>query len=170
VTLHELNALPTDLAMNAFRSCCGASRWVTGMLAGMPYASRDAVLSTADTVWSKLGADEWREAFSHHPRIGERTRAASQGTPAERWSADEQRDVSAADASVRAQLDEVNRAYEARFGFIYIVCASGRSAEELLVLAYERMENDRDTELRVAAEEQRRITRLRLEKLLSTSP
>ena len=136
----------------------------------MPYASRDAVLATADTVWSRLGPGDWREAFSHHPRIGERARAASQGTQAETWSADEQRDVSAADASVRAQLDEVNRAYEARFGFIYIVCASGRSAEELLAFAYERMQNDLDTELRVAAEEQRRITRLRLEKLLSTSP
>ena len=139
------------------------------MLAGVPSTSRDAVLTAADSVWSELGPEDWREAFSHHPRIGERTRAARQGTQAETWSADEQRDVSAADASVRAQLDEVNRAYEAHFGFIYIVCASGRSAEELLALAYERMHHDLDTELRVAAEEQRRITRLRLEKLLSTS-
>lgn len=140
------------------------------MVGGMPYASRDAVLVAADTVWSKLGPDDWREAFKHHPRIGERTRAGSQGTQADRWSAGEQRDVSDADASVRAQLDVVNREYEARFGFIYIVCASGRSGEELLAVARERMQNDPGTELRVAAEEQRRITRLRLEKLLSTSP
>src|SRR5262245_12335337 len=139
------------------------------MLAGTPYASRDAVLAAADAVWSSLGPDDWREAFMHHPRIGDRARAEGQRTQAEKWSADEQGDVSAADASVRTQLDEVNREYEARFGFIYIVCASGRSAEELLALAHERMENDPDTELRVAAEEQRRITRLRLEKLLSTS-
>jgi len=139
------------------------------MVAGMPYASRDAVLVAADSVWSALAPDDWREAFTHHPRIGERAGAASQGTQAERWSADEQRDVSAADASVQGQLAAVNRAYEARFGFIYIVCASGRSADELLALAHARMQNDPETELRVAAEEQRRITRLRLEKLLSTS-
>jgi 2-oxo-4-hydroxy-4-carboxy-5-ureidoimidazoline decarboxylase len=170
VTLDELNALSSDAAMDTFRSCCGASRWVRRMVAGMPYASRDAVLTTADTVWSTLGPDAWREAFGHHPRIGDRTRATGQGTQAEKWSADEQRDVSAADASVRAQLDVVNREYEARFGFIYIVCASGRSAAELLALAHDRLQNDLDTELRIAAEEQRRITRLRLEKLLSTTP
>ena len=136
----------------------------------MPYPSRDAVFAAADLVWSKLGPDDWREAFTHHPRIGDQTRAAGQATQGEKWSADEQRDVSAADASVRAALDVVNREYEARFGFIYIVCASGRSGEELLAVARERMQNDPDTELRVAAEEQRRITRLRLERLLSNSP
>lgn len=170
MTLGELNALPPDRAVSAFRSCCGARHWVIGMVAGMPYSSREAVFATADSVWPKLGPDDWREAFTHHPRIGERGRVATQGSQAAEWSSGEQRSVSAADASVRAELDAVNREYEARFGFIYIVCASGRSAEELLALAHERLHNEPETELRVAAEEQRKITRLRLEKLLSNMP
>jgi 2-oxo-4-hydroxy-4-carboxy-5-ureidoimidazoline decarboxylase len=170
VTLEELNALSPDRAMDAFRSCCGASRWVMGMASSMPYSSRDAVLATADVVWSKLGPDDWREAFTHHPRIGERPRVDKQESQAAQWSSDEQQNVSSADASVRAELDAVNREYEARFGFIYIVCASARAAEELLAFARERMQNTLETELRVAAEEQRKITRLRLEKLLPHIP
>ena len=137
-----------------------------GMVAGMPYSSRDAVFAAADAVWSKLGSDDWREAFTHHPRIGERSRVAKQGVQAAQWSANEQQNVASADAKLRAELDAVNREYEARFGFIYIVCASGRSAEELLAFARERMQNSVETELRVAAEEQRKITKLRLKKLL----
>jgi 2-oxo-4-hydroxy-4-carboxy-5-ureidoimidazoline decarboxylase len=165
-----LNALSPDRAMDAFRSCCGASRWVMGMVSSMPFSSREAVVIAADAVWAKLGPDDWREAFAHHPRIGERPRVAKQGTQAAQWSADEQEDVSTADVAVRAELEAVNREYEARFGFIYIVCATGRSAEELLAFARERMQNSLETELRVAAEEQRTITKLRVEKLLPHIP
>ena len=170
MTLEELNALLPDRALDAFRSCCGASRWMMGMVAGIPYSSRDAVFAAADAVWAKLEPDDWREAFTHHPRIGERLRVAKQESQAAQWSADEQQNVSNAAAAVRAELDAVNREYEARFGFIYIVCASDRSAEELLAFARERMQNSLETELRVAAEEQRKITKLRLEKLLPHIP
>jgi 2-oxo-4-hydroxy-4-carboxy-5-ureidoimidazoline decarboxylase len=170
VTLEELNALSPERAMHTFRSCCGAGRWVMAMVNGMPYSSRDAVFVAADAIWAKLGPDDWREAFTHHPRIGERPRVATQGTLAAQWSAGEQQNVSSADAAMRAELDAVNREYEARFGFICIVCATGRSAGELLAFARERLQNSPETELRVAAEEQRKITKLRLEKLLPHNP
>ena len=140
------------------------------MVNGRPYSSRDAVLAAADAVWSTLGPDDWREAFTHHPRIGEPAGVAKQGAQAAQWSADEQQSVSSAEMAVRAALDATNREYEARFGFIYIVCATGRSAEKLLAFARERMQNSLEMELRVAAEEQRKITTLRLEKLLPHTP
>jgi OHCU decarboxylase len=140
------------------------------MVSSMPFSSRDSVFVAADAIWAKLGPDDWREAFAHHPRIGERPHVENEGTQAARWSSDEQQSVSSADAAVRAELDAVNREYEAWFGFIYIVCATGRSAEELLAFARERMQNTLETELRVAAEEQRKITKLRLEKLLPHMP
>jgi 2-oxo-4-hydroxy-4-carboxy-5-ureidoimidazoline decarboxylase len=170
VTLDELNALSPERAADVFRACCGASRWVDAMAARRPFASTETVMSMADDVWLAMGPDDWREAFAHHPRIGERAAAAPQNERAARWSAGEQSGVTDADAAIHAELAEINRAYEARFGFIYIVCASGRSANELLDIARRRLSNAPDDELRVAAEEQRQITRLRLRKLLSLTP
>ncbi len=146
--------------------CCGASRWVSGMLARRPFGSRDAVLSAADEIWRSMDSEEWREAFSHHPRIGERKSVIPQTERGSAWAAGEQSRVERARDDVRAELAAANREYEQRFGYIYIVFATGKSAEELLALARERLRNDRDLELRIAAEEQRKITRLRLDKLL----
>ena len=115
-----------------------------------------------------MGESDWLEAFSHHPRIGESSSAAGGGATARGWSASEQASVASAGEETRIGLARLNHEYEQRFGFIYIVCATGRSAADLLDLARTRMHNDRDTELRIAAEEQRKITRLRLEKLLDT--
>jgi OHCU decarboxylase len=136
------------------------------MVTRRPFFSRDAVLRAADDEWNSLDERDWLEAFSHHPRIGETTAAAGGGTTARAWSASEQSAVASASDEMRIGLARLNDEYEERFGFIYIVCAAGRSAGELLEFARKRMKNDRDTELRVAAEEQRKITRLRLEKLL----
>ena len=127
-------------------------------------------MSTADDIWLAMGPDDWHEAFAHHPRIGERDAATPQDQRAAAWSAGEQSSVANADASIHDELTEINRAYEARFGYIYIVCASGLSANELLEIARRRLTNAPDDELRVAAEEQRQITRLRLRKLLSLTP
>ena len=128
------------------------------MLARRPFRSREAVLETADEIWASLDGADWREAFAHHPRIGEQTTNAT--------AAKEQSGVSGAADDVRQALAKANRDYEQLFGYIYIVCATGKSAEEMLAIAKSRLENDPETELRVAAEEQRKITRLRLQKLL----
>ena len=159
MTLDELNALPRESAADAFRACCGSSRWVDAMIARRPFASADALYSIADAIWWSLDAADWREAFSHHPRIGDRSATG--------WASTEQRGAGSATADTRAQLAEANAQYERRFGYIYIVCATGKSAEEMLAIARARLENDPDAEVRVAAEEQRKITRLRLEKLLT---
>jgi OHCU decarboxylase len=166
VNVAELDAMPDAKAKKLLAECCGASRWVSEMLARRPFGSRARVLAAADDVWRSLGADDWREAFSHHPRIGERKSAATQGKRGTTWAAGEQSGVERANDDVRAALAAANREYEQRFGYIYIVFATGKSAEEMLALARERLRNDPDVELRVAAEEQRKITRLRLDKLL----
>lgn len=124
------------------------------------------LLEAADRIWWGLEAEDWLEAFSHHPKIGERKAQLAQAGEAARWSEQEQAATRDAAKGALAELAALNRAYEERFGFIYIICATGRTTEEMLVLLRERLRNDYETELKVAAEEQRRITHLRLGKLL----
>ena len=166
MTVAELDALPPSRAAPLLESCCGSDEWVRHMLARRPFGSMDALLHAADDVWWSLGPSDWREAFAHHPRIGERGAAHAQSARAQAWSADEQRGAATSDDALRSALAEGNREYEQRFGYIYIVCATGRSAAEMLALLRERLENDPATELRLAAGEQAKITRLRLLKLL----
>jgi OHCU decarboxylase len=164
--LERFNTLPAKEAAAQLRACCGASRWVEAMLARRPFESVDALLVAADEAWRATGPKDRDEAFAHHPRIGERRPAASVSATALAWSAREQGTAAGADAAARAALAEANEAYERRFGRIYIVCAAGRSAEEMLADITVRMRNDPDRERAVAAEEQRKITRLRLESLI----
>jgi OHCU decarboxylase len=166
-TVSEFDDLPAARAAELMRPCCGASRWVAEMVARRPFGSLAELLAGADEVWWSLEPDDWREAFAHHPRIGERAAAVAQDERGAAWSAGEQAGVAGASADVRAELAAANRAYEAQFGHVYLVCATGRSAEELLAVARARLANDAEAELRVAAEEQRKITRLRLEKLFA---
>jgi OHCU decarboxylase len=137
------------------------------MLARRPFRSRGVVFSTADEIWRSLDPADWREAFSYHPRIGEQKSAMSQSESGSAWAAREQSGVERAPVDVRAELAAANREYEQRFGYTYIVFATGKSAEEMLALARERLRNNPDVELSAAAEEQRKITRLRLDKLLA---
>jgi 2-oxo-4-hydroxy-4-carboxy-5-ureidoimidazoline decarboxylase len=167
VTVDELNALPNDGAAEALMACCGAHRWVSAMLERRPFASLESLIDAANEIWSGTNERDWREAFDHHPRIGEQRSGASPGQRASEWSAGEQSTAADTGHALRRQLADMNAAYEARFGHIYIVCASGRSAEELLEIARSRLHNEPAIELRIAAEEQRKITELRLRKLLS---
>lgn len=155
-----------DRASELLADCCGSTRWVSTMVARRPFGSLERVLAAADEIWRSLTPDDWREAFAHHPRIGDRPAVARQSEQSAAWAAGEQAAVGDAAADTRVALAAVNRAYEQRYGYIYIVCATGKPADELLAIATERLRNDPDTELFVAAEEQRKITRLRLEKLL----
>jgi OHCU decarboxylase len=167
-TLRDLNALPPHAVEPLLAACCGAPGWVKGMLARRPFASREALLEASDKACAKLSHDQWLAAFAHHPRIGEQHAAASVSDTAQRWSEGEQGDAMGAggDAALQEQLREAQRRYEMRFGYIFIICASGRSASEIMGELEARLHNDHHTELRTAAEEQRRITRLRLDKLV----
>ena len=137
------------------------------MVARRPFEDVDEVIAAANEVWRGTTERDWREAFDHHPRIGEAQSATTQGQRATAWSSGEQARAASAGDDVKRQLADVNAAYEHRFGHIYIVCAAGRSAEELLGVARARLHNDPANELRIAAEEQRKITELRLRKLFS---
>ena len=161
-----LDRLPEPEAALLLESCCGSRAWVLGMLARRPLATLDALLAAAEDVWWSLGREDWLEAFAHHPRIGESSAAASPGARAKGWSADEQRGVTASPEEIRQAIAIGNEEYERRFGYIYLVSAAGRSAGELLTLLHQRLTNDPETELRVAAAEQAKITALRLRKLL----
>jgi 2-oxo-4-hydroxy-4-carboxy-5-ureidoimidazoline decarboxylase len=169
---HEvLNALERNAAAAALRRCCGAERWVQAMLAARPFASTAALHEQALRVWNGLGASDYLEAFSHHPQIGEnldelRRRFAATHT----LSAREQSGVSNADESTLLSLREGNRTYRERFGHIFIVCATGKSAAEMLGLLRQRLDNEPAAELAIAAAEQAKITRLRLDGLGTIEP
>ena len=163
------DALPELEAAPLLESCCGAQAWVQEMLERRPFGTLNRVLDAAEEVWWSLSPDDWREAFDHHPRIGERTAVVAQGETARTWSSSEQRGASEASDTARQALADGNREYEDRFGHIYLVSATGKSADELLQVLRERLTNDPATELRVAAGEQAKITRLRLEKLFGPS-
>ena len=132
-----------------------------------PFAGADDLAARADSIWWSLSEEDWLEAFRAHPKIGEQKAAAAQSEQARSWSAQEQSGVQDAASETKAALAAGNREYEKRFGFIFIVCATGKTSEEMLRILNTRLQNDSGTELRAAAEEQRKITRLRLEKLLN---
>jgi 2-oxo-4-hydroxy-4-carboxy-5-ureidoimidazoline decarboxylase len=152
-------------ARRLLATCCGSGRWIDRMLARRPYGSRYKLLRAARDTWFGLDAEDWREAFSHHPKIGDRdalrTRFAATRTLSER----EQAGVSGATDAVLDALAAGNADYERRFGFIFIVCATGKNADEMLGLLRTRIDNDLAAELQIAAAEQAKITELRLEAL-----
>jgi 2-oxo-4-hydroxy-4-carboxy-5-ureidoimidazoline decarboxylase len=166
--LARFNELPAEDAARELRSCCGSTRWIDGMLAVRPFPSAAAMLDAADKVWATTSEADWHEAFRAHPRIGESKAQAGQSATAKGWSSQEQAGAKSADEATKQALAEINRAYEQRFGFIYIVCATGKTADEMLAIAKSRLNNAPDAELRIAAAEQHKITRLRLEKLLAS--
>lgn len=165
--LRVLNTLTVDRASEWLAGCCGSSRWVRGMLEARPFAGETALLDCAARVWNGLGADDWLEAFGAHPRIGDLVDADSASTTrGDRWSEREQARIGVAAGDERQALKLANDEYERRFGRIFIVCATGKSAGEILTMLQTRLRNDPATELRVAAAEQQAITALRLRKLL----
>jgi len=164
--LDALNALPAEAAEAAFLRCCGSVRWAHRMAARRPFADVDAVLAAADAAADELTEADWLEAFAQHPRIGDLDALRTRFTDTRTWSADEQAGAAGASDTVLHALAEGNRTYETRFGFTFIVCATGRCADEMLDLLQARLSNDRWVEIGVAAAEQRAITRLRLDKLV----
>jgi OHCU decarboxylase len=165
--IERLNQLPAEQVAAALAECCGSREWTRRMVASRPFASADQLIELAETIWWELAEQDWLEAFRSHPRIGERKAEAAQTQRERGWSAGEQAGVSLAAPDTLQALARGNREYEERFGYIYIVCASGRSADEMLSFLRQRLHHTPEEELPVAAAEQARITRLRLEKLLS---
>lgn len=167
--LARLNAAPAAQAEADLLTCCGSREWARRVAALRPFAGGDALFDAADVVWWALDREDWLQAFRSHPRIGENKAEAGQTGREQGWSRGEQSGMDAAADATRRALADGNRAYEKRFGHIYLVCATGKTADELLSMLTQRLDHDPEAELRVAAGEQAKITRLRLQKLLSSS-
>jgi 2-oxo-4-hydroxy-4-carboxy-5-ureidoimidazoline decarboxylase len=165
--LAQWNTFPVDEAVKEILPCCGSKAWAGGMAARRPFPDVTTLLAVSDETWSNLSAADWMEAFRSHPRIGESRAAQSGSVQSASWSAQEQQKVAAAGDAVKIALADANREYEQRFRRIFIACATGKSAPEILAILRHRLQNDEPTELREAAEQQRQITRIRLTKWLS---
>ncbi|MGA7341258.1 MAG: 2-oxo-4-hydroxy-4-carboxy-5-ureidoimidazoline decarboxylase [Terracidiphilus sp.] len=164
-TLAAWNAAEEGAAYDAMIACCGSKRWAKAMVALRPFNSVEELSEAADRVWNTMEEPDWMEAFACHPRIGER-KTAHAAPKSAAWSAQEQSLAVLAAERVLAELAAGNDLYEQRYGFTYIVCATGKSAEEMLAILKRRLASDRARELREAAEQQRQITQIRLGKWL----
>ncbi len=167
--LARWNSLDAETAAREILPCCGSRAWAAGLAARRPFASADGLADASDWVWASLPEADWREAFDSHPRIGQQhARAATAESLA--WSSEEQRAAMSAAGSeedaAKLALAERNRQYEEKFGRIFIVCAAGKSAAEILAILDERMANDAPSEMLEAAEQQRQITQIRLRRWL----
>ena len=166
--LSRLNALSDAALREELRRCCAASRFVERLAGQRPFRDPAQLLAAADAALHELQPEDWRAAFAQHPRIGDKTALRARFTSTAAWATQEQAGTVGASADLLEALAEGNRAYETRFGYIFIVCASGKGAAEMLGLLEERLRHEPEAELRIAAAEQAKITRLRLQKLLSS--
>ena len=164
-----LNSLTAEEAAKELRQCCGSGRWAEQMSNDRPYETLEALITHSDRLWWSLTPDDWLEAFRSHPKIGEKKASDKVSVQSQQWSGQEQAGVSSASRNTVDSLAELNRAYEQKFGFIFIICATGKTPDEMLAALQQRLQNDSDTELRLAAAEQAKITQLRLKKLLTSS-
>ena len=166
--LSWLNSLTALEAANELRQCCGSRHWAEQMSRDRPYSTLDTLITHADRLWWSLTPDDWLDAFRSHPKIGEKKASDKVSAQSSQWSGQEQAGVSSASQDTVDLLASLNRAYEEKFGFIFIICATGKTSEEMLAALKDRLQHDSDTELRLAAAEQAKITQLRLKKLLTS--
>ncbi|MEM7681288.1 MAG: 2-oxo-4-hydroxy-4-carboxy-5-ureidoimidazoline decarboxylase [Planctomycetota bacterium] len=165
--LQTINALPEDRACQAMLGCCGSNHWATQMARARPFGSAAALHDAAERVFDGLAEADWLEAFGAHPKLGDVDSLRMKFAGNRAWSAGEQAGVAQAGEQTLAELAEANRRYEKSNGFIFILCASGLSAQAMLDALRARLQNDRATEIDNAGQQQRKITHLRLDKLLT---
>jgi OHCU decarboxylase len=168
--LEWLNSLSGDEATNELLQCCGSRRWASQMADARPFSDPEELRERATDVWWSLDSRDWLESFRSHPKIGEKSSHEKKNQlhseASRKWSEQEQAGVRNVKEETMNYLAELNLKYEAKFGYIFIVCATGKSSEEMLTILRERLENDEAKELPIAAAEQAKITDLRLMKLL----
>jgi len=165
--LARWNSLSNADAAEDILPCCGSRAWADGMAERRPLPDEASLLAASDETWRNLAEEDWMEAFRSHPRIGETRASGAAAVQSLAWSKQEQQSVTAADDNTKIGLAQANKAYEARFNRTFIVCATGKSTEEILEILRHRLRNDDEAELHEAAEQQRLITHLRLRKWLS---
>ena len=165
--LNHLNALPFEDAEKELLNCCGSHEWTRRLAEQRPFASTEQLIQSAETFWFSLQPYDWLEAFRSHPKIGEKKSQQSTSAAALKWSEHEQSGVRDASQTTTQLLAQLNDEYEKKFGFIFIVCATGKSSDEMLSMLQHRIDNSPEQELLNAAHEQAKITQLRLTKLLN---
>jgi len=165
--LARWNSLPLGDAAREILPCCGSSAWAAAMASKRPLLDDRTLLAASDEIWRGLGEADWLEAFRSHPRIGESSAGKSVVAQSSAWSEQEQQKAATAEAAIKTALKWGNREYEQKFGRIFIVCATGKSASEILEILRRRLHNDDVTELQLAAEEQRQIMQIRLNKWIA---
>jgi 2-oxo-4-hydroxy-4-carboxy-5-ureidoimidazoline decarboxylase len=165
MTLDAFNALPEDEARQALTRCCGATSWAEQVVARRPFEAYEDLLAASADVSKSLKPQDWLEAFSHHPKIGDVESLRKKFAATRNWSESEQQSVQQASTAVLERLAHLNDVYEQKYGFIFIVCATGKSADEMLAMLESRLNHDPEVELAIAAAEQDKITRIRLDKL-----
>jgi 2-oxo-4-hydroxy-4-carboxy-5-ureidoimidazoline decarboxylase len=166
MTLHELNTLPGQQLIEELTKCCGSLSWVNRMLPFVPADDMIELLEDAEEQWWQCSEEDWKEAFDHHPKIGDVESLTKKFASTVQWASGEQSGVNVASKETIEALAEGNRLYEEKFGYIFIVCATGKSAEEMLGMLQSRLKNKPEEEIQIAADEQNKITKLRIEKLL----
>lgn len=159
--------MASEDAMREIQACCGSREWAKRMAARRPLTGEPALLAASDEIWRALGRHDWIEAFNAHPRIGESRAASKAHLRSAAWASQEQSGVAKNANEVKLALAQGNREYERRFGRIFIVCATGKDGAEMLEILRRRLQNDPETELLEAAEQQRQITRIRLKKWMA---
>ena len=167
MNLSEFNELSKDNIKAALLKCCGSTNWVNRMTEKHPFKSEDELFNIAERNWHECSEEDWLEAFSHHPKLGDLGSIKQKFANTSEWAGEEQSGAKSAAPEIIEELAMANIAYEKKFGFIYILCATGKTAKVMLSILRIRLNNDRQTELKMAMEEQNKITKLRLEKLLS---
>lgn len=165
--LSRWNALSLEDAAHELLPCCGSNAWAAAMASRRPMSEESAVLAVSDDIWRGLGEADWLEAFRSHPRIGETRAEKSVAVQSSAWSEQEQQKAATAEEAIKNALKWGNREYEQKFGRIFIVCATGKTASEILEILRRRLHNDDATELQQAAEEQRKIMHIRMKKWLA---
>lgn len=166
MSLQELNALDKTQLKELLTKCCGSSQWVEKMSALFPFANEVLLFKKATSTWYACCEDDWLEAFTHHPKIGDIASLKQKFSATADWAAGEQATVNQTSKEILEALSEANRLYQEKFGFIFIVCATGKSADDMLQLLTVRLNNKYEDEIKIAMEEQNKITAIRLEKLL----
>jgi 5-hydroxyisourate hydrolase/2-oxo-4-hydroxy-4-carboxy-5-ureidoimidazoline decarboxylase len=169
MTLSEFNIQSKETAQSQLQTCCGSQRWQEKMMARFPFADEETLMETATEAWYACNEQDWKEAFTHHPKIGDTKSLAERFASTAALAGNEQALVNEASLAVIEELALANAEYEKKFGFIFIVCATGRSAPEMLGLLKDRLQNTKDEEMNIAMGEQAKITGLRLKKILSTA-
>ncbi len=166
MNIQSLNTLPIDQANHLFLQCCTSEKWIEKMVASRPFTDSNSLRDTADNIWKHLSEKDYLQAFEGHPKIGDVGSLKAKYANSKELASGEQSGASSATDEIIAELANSNSEYEEKYGFIFIVCATGKSAREMLALLQGRLNNDRQKELKIASEEQRKIFHLRLEKLL----